>query len=143
MEPATPSSPDGERSTADGERSAAAAVPTPYAVPVPPPQPAYPPVPYAPPQVVVAPKSAGIAYLLSFLWLGAGNLYAGQLGLGVALIVTNAFLMFFGLIGLVSVVLAIVVVPLVFVGWLVLFLVSGVTAAGAVNQANARLGLPG
>ena len=38
------------------------------------------------------PKSAGVAVLLSFLLLGAGHLYMGRTGAGIALIVLDVFL---------------------------------------------------
>src|SRR3954451_8775807 len=48
--------------------------------------------PYRPPVAMVSAKSPGIAVLLSFLWLGAGHLYANQTTAGVLLIVFDAFL---------------------------------------------------
>ena len=41
------------------------------------------------PVVLVPAKNPGLAVLFSFLWLGAGNCYAGQVGLGVAFIVAQ------------------------------------------------------
>ncbi|MEW1956450.1 hypothetical protein [Kineococcus sp. NPDC059986] len=38
-----------------------------------------------PPAVLARSRRPGVAVLLTFLWLGAGNLYAGQVGLGVTL----------------------------------------------------------
>ncbi|MCD2196784.1 DUF3824 domain-containing protein [Actinomycetospora endophytica] len=47
---------------------------------------AYPPAPYQPnPYAVRAPKSAGIAVLLTILWIGAGHLYLDRMGTGLVL----------------------------------------------------------
>ena len=89
------------------------------------------------PRAVVAAKTPGIAVLLSFLWLGAGHLYAGRTGAGVAFMVTNFFLvLFFFLIPLIGWVIA----PLI---WVPLFVVAAVTASGAVKAHNARWGITG
>lgn len=48
-------------------------------------QPGVPPAGYPQPTTVVA-KNPGIAAFLSFIWPGAGHLYIGNIGLGIALI---------------------------------------------------------
>lgn len=83
--------------------------------------------------MVVSQKSPGVAVLLSFLWLGAGNLYVNQIPGGVALLLANMFLIMlaatiFGLL---------IAVPM----WFVLFIISAVTASSAATQHNARYGL--
>ncbi len=116
----------------------------PHAPPVPgigqqPPPPPYgQPVPYGPhgapmmPGVVTA-KSPGIAVLLSLLWLGAGNLYAGQTALGVILIIVN-----FPLWLLAMTVLGLIVA---FPVWLVLVVVGTVLAAQGAKEFNYRNGI--
>jgi TM2 domain-containing membrane protein YozV len=47
---------------------------------------------------VVSAKSPGIAVLLTFLWLGAGDLYVGRIGLGIGLMVFDAFLVLLSII---------------------------------------------
>jgi TM2 domain-containing membrane protein YozV len=86
---------------------------------------------YPPPAVIVAPKSAAVAVLLNILWLGVGNIYAGQVGLGIAFIVIDFFLWLTSLL----VITLILTVPL----WIVLFVVALVTSISAVNSYNARL----
>ena len=89
------------------------------------------------PRAVVAEKTPGIAVLRSFLWLGAGHLYAGRTGAGVAFMVTNFFLvLFFLLIPLIGWLIAPVI-------WVPLFVVAAVTASGAVRAHNARWGIAG
>ncbi len=89
------------------------------------------------PRGVVAAKTPGIAVLLSFLWLGAGHLYAGRTGAGVAFMATNFFLvLFFLFIPLIAWLIAPVV-------WVPLFVVAAVTASGAVRAHNARWGITG
>jgi TM2 domain-containing membrane protein YozV len=72
-----------------------------------------------------------VAVLLSFLWLGAGHLYAGQIGVGVALLITDFFLWLisFTLIGL------IVTIPI----WLILAPIAMITSANAVSSYNTRI----
>lgn len=43
--------------------------------------------PYAPPGMAVAPKSPGVALLISFFLPGVGSMYAGSVGLGVIILV--------------------------------------------------------
>lgn len=88
------------------------------------------------PRAVVAAKTPGIAVLLTFLWLGAGHLYAGRTGTGVALLVTNVFLLILLAVPLVGWVLAPVL-------WVPLFVLAAVSAAGAVRAHNARWGVTG
>jgi TM2 domain-containing membrane protein YozV len=88
-------------------------------------------------QGVVAAKTPGIAVLLSFLWLGAGHLYAGRTGAGVTFMVANFFLvLFFLFIPLIGWLIAPVI-------WVALFVVAAVTASGAVKAHNARWGITG
>ncbi|MFB9377577.1 hypothetical protein ACFFKU_14100 [Kineococcus gynurae] len=93
------------------------------------------------PMVVVPAKNPGLSVLFSFLWLGAGNLYAGQTALGVVLILTQlvcaplAWILVVSSLGLG----AIVTVPI----WLAAFAVSAVTGFSACADHNRRLGLPG
>lgn len=48
----------------------------------------YPPQsPYAPPGMTIAPKSPGVALLISFFLPGVGSMYAGSVGLGVIILV--------------------------------------------------------
>ena len=108
----------------------------PYGAPATPglpvPQQAFPPA--AQPTAVVAMKTPGIAVLLSFLWLGAGHLYAGKTGIGLALLATNFVLLLLALIPFVGWVLA----PL---GWIPLFIFAAISSSGAVKEHNARFGL--
>lgn len=85
--------------------------------------------------VAVTPKSAGVAVLLSFLWLGAGNLYVNQIGAGILLLVIHLFLVMMTL----TFIGAVLSVPL----WVVLFAVAAGTSAGAANRHNRRLGISG
>lgn len=73
-------------------------------------------------------KSAGLAVVLSFLWLGAGHLYAGRIGSGVALVIYEFILLMIAVTGLGL----IVAVPL----WLVSAPIVMVTAASAANRAG-------
>jgi TM2 domain-containing membrane protein YozV len=43
--------------------------------------------PYAPPGMTVAPKSPGVALLISFFLPGVGSMYAGSAGLGVIILI--------------------------------------------------------
>lgn len=85
------------------------------------------------PMHVVTAKSPGIAVLLSFLWLGAGNLYAGQTGLGVALIIINFPLAILGL----TIFGLIIAFPI----WLVLAIVGMALAAQGAKEFNQRNGI--
>ena len=84
-------------------------------------------------QVVVSPKSAGVAVLLTFLWLGAGHLYNGKVASGVTLMVVDAFLVLLFLVPIIGWVLA----PMI---WIPLFIVSAITANNAANDFNRRIG---
>lgn len=46
---------------------------------------------------VVAAKSAAIAAVLSFFWLGLGHLYANRIGVGIALMIYDMFLVILGI----------------------------------------------
>ncbi|QTR01537.1 hypothetical protein J7S33_19395, partial [Saccharothrix algeriensis] len=82
---------------------------------------------------VVTAKSPGVAVLLSFLWLGAGNLYAGQTALGIVLILVNFPLWIFALtfIGMI----------IAFPVWVVLAIVGMVLAAQGAKDFNLRNGI--
>lgn len=43
--------------------------------------------PYAPPGMTIAPKSPGLALLISFFLPGVGSMYAGSVGLGVIILI--------------------------------------------------------
>jgi TM2 domain-containing membrane protein YozV len=93
--------------------------------------------PYAPtgqPAAVVAVKTPGIAVLLTFLWLGAGHLYAGRTTTGLALLGVNVFLFLLLMVPLIGWVLA----PM---AWIGLFIFAAISSAGAVKQHNARYGV--
>ncbi|MFE2756965.1 hypothetical protein ACFXGA_33710 [Actinosynnema sp. NPDC059335] len=101
--------------------------------------PAYPPpgvqpMPYGMPvRGVVTAKTPGIAVLLSLLWLGAGNLYAGQTALGVVLLLVNFPLVFLAM----SVLGLIIAFPV----WAVLVIVSIATGVQGVKNFNHRNGI--
>ena len=112
----------------------------PYAVPGHGAAPGYPaphgaPGPQGRPVAVVNAKTPGLAVLLSFLWLGAGHLYAGRTTEGVVLLGVNFFLVLFLLVPLIGWVLS----PL---AWLGLFMYSAISSSNAVKQHNARWGVP-
>ncbi len=93
-----------------------------------------PPVAYTQPMVpMVVAKSAGIAVLLSFLWLGAGHLYANRTITGVLLIIYNTFLVLLSI----TLVGAIAAVPL----WLISAPIVMILSAGAANDFNRRNGI--
>ncbi len=85
------------------------------------------------PPVVVAAKSPGVAVLLSFIWLGAGHLYANKTGLGVALMVYDACLVVLAL-SLIGLILAL---PL----WLISAPFVMWHAASSANAFNRRNGV--
>ncbi|MCC8248688.1 TM2 domain-containing protein [Saccharothrix luteola] len=100
----------------------------------PPPHPPAHPVPYGMPvRGVVTAKNPGVAVLLSLLWLGAGNLYAGQTVLGVILLLAN-----FPLILLAMTVLGLIIA---FPVWVVLVIVSIVLAMQGAKDFNRRNGI--
>lgn len=84
--------------------------------------------PYGVRYVVQAPKSPGVAVLLSFLVLGSGYLYLNKVGVGVALIAWDVFLFLVFLVPFVGWVLG-------FFLWLVTF---GVVAGLVVSEANSQ-----
>jgi TM2 domain-containing membrane protein YozV len=92
------------------------------------------PQPYGRPAItVVAAKSAAIAAVLSFFWLGLGHLYANRIGVGIALMIYDAFLVILG-ITFVGLVLAI---PL----WLISTPLVMYLSARAAADFNRRNGL--
>jgi len=84
-------------------------------------------------QNIVAPKSVGVAVLLSFFWLGAGHLYAGRTGTGIALAIFDGFLVLLAITG----VGAILAVPI----WLICTPIVMALAASAAKQYNRRNGV--
>jgi TM2 domain-containing membrane protein YozV len=85
------------------------------------------------PIVVAAPKSPGVAVLLSLIWFGFGHLYADQTRAGIGLIVFDIFL---GILAI-TVVGLVVAIPL----WLVSLPFVLHSAYQAVNRFNQRNGL--
>lgn len=83
------------------------------------------------PVVAIAPKSAGLAVFLTFLWLGAGHLYVNRITSGIVLLVVDLvlWLLMWSLIG------AFVAVPM----WLILFIVAAIRVSGHVTAYNRRL----
>jgi TM2 domain-containing membrane protein YozV len=89
----------------------------------------YPVAPYQPnPYAVRAPKSAGIAVLLTFLWIGAGHLYLDRMGTGLALMAGHFFIGFF---------LFFLFFPLGFVAWLAAVVCCAVWCSNLAGQINA------
>lgn len=82
---------------------------------------------------VIPAKSPGVAALLSLLWLGAGHLYAGSVGVGVALAILDAFLVLISLtiIGLV------VTIPV----YMVIIPITMLLAANSASEFNHRNGI--
>lgn len=74
-------------------------------------------------------KSAAVAVLLSFLWLGAGHLYLGRIPAGILLAIYGAILalMMFSLIGF------IIAFPIWAVS-VVIVMVMAAAATGSVNR---------
>lgn len=90
--------------------------------------------PHAQPMVhVVNAKSPGVAVLLSFIWLGAGHLYVGNIGLGIGLMVFDFFLVLVSLIPLSW----ILTVPV----WLISFVFIAIHVSNAAKAFNARNGI--
>jgi TM2 domain-containing membrane protein YozV len=85
------------------------------------------------PLMTIPAKSAGIAVLLSFLWLGAGHLYANRTTTGVLLIIYDFFLVLLS----VTLIGAVIAVPL----WLITAPIVMVLAANAANDFNRRNGI--
>ncbi|MEJ2866488.1 hypothetical protein WCD74_01840 [Actinomycetospora sp. OC33-EN08] len=102
--------------------------PAPYA-PVPYPTYGAPVAAYVPVAYPVRPaKSAGVAVLLSFLWLGAGHLYLDRIGTGLTLMAAHffvGFLLFF------------LFFPLGFLAWLAGFITCAIVCSNLANQINA------
>jgi TM2 domain-containing membrane protein YozV len=78
-------------------------------------------------------KSPGLAVLFTFLWLGAGHLYVGQVGAGVGFAVVNGILVLLSL----SLIGLIVAFPI----WLIIAPIAMVLSATAAGSHNRRLGL--
>jgi hypothetical protein len=81
---------------------------------------------------VVAPKSPGIAAVLS-IWLGVGHLYVGENGLGFCLL---GFYLFLCLLSFVPI-LWILTIPV----WFVAFIFVAMNASKAANNFNRRNGI--
>jgi len=81
-------------------------------------------------QQFVPAKSKGTAVLLTFLWLGAGHMYAEKIGVGIALAIIDTFLVLLGLTGIGL----IIAFPI----WIVLFIIAALLSASAVEQFNAK-----
>jgi TM2 domain-containing membrane protein YozV len=79
------------------------------------------------------PKSVGVAVVLSFFWLGAGHIYAGRTGSGIALAIFDGFLVLLGITGIGM----IVALPV----WLLCTPLVMVLAASAAKQFNRRQGI--
>ncbi|MBW4716158.1 hypothetical protein [Saccharothrix obliqua] len=98
---------------------------------------AYPPgvaQPYGVPvRGIVTAKSSGVAVLLSLLWLGAGNLYAGQTALGVVLIIVNFPLWLLAL----TILGWFIAFPI----WVILVVVATIFAAQGTREFNLRNGI--
>jgi len=91
-------------------------------------------LPHAQPMVhVVNAKSPGVAVLLSFIWLGAGHLYVGNIGLGIGLMVFDFFLILVSLIPFAM----ILTVPV----WLIAFVFIAINVSNAAKAFNARNGI--
>ena len=88
--------------------------------------------PYVMPYVIQAPKSSGIAVLLSFLVLGGGYLYLNKIGVGIALIAWDVFLFLVFLIPFIGWVLG-------FFLWLVSFVVVACLVVSEANSQNRAL----
>lgn len=95
----------------------------------------YPVPPFAPqPMVhVVSAKSPGVAVLLSFIWLGAGHLYVGRIGLGIGIMVFDFFLILLSLIPFSW----ILTVPV----WLIAFVFIAINVSNEAKACNARNGI--
>ncbi len=92
------------------------------------------PPPHPQPMVhVVNAKSPGVAVLLSFIWLGAGHLYVGNIGLGIGLMVFDFFLVLVSLIPFAM----ILTVPV----WLLSFIFIAIHVSNAAKAFNARNGI--
>jgi TM2 domain-containing membrane protein YozV len=92
------------------------------------------PAPYPPPALHVFPaKSPGIGVLLSFLWLGAGHLYVGKIGLGIGLIVFDFFLVLLSLIPFIWI--------LTFPIWLIAFIFVAINVSNEAKAFNRRNGI--
>lgn len=85
------------------------------------------------PTAVVTAKSAGLAVLLTIVWLGAGHLYAGRVATGIALMLFDSILVLlaFSLLGI------IIAVPV----WIVAAPITMVFAASAASAFNRRNGI--
>jgi TM2 domain-containing membrane protein YozV len=113
--------------------SAVAQPPSPnMAVPAVPAMPARPPYPH-PMMHVVSAKSPGVAVLLSFIWLGAGHLYVGKIGLGIGLMVLDFFLVMLSLIPFTW----IITVPV----WLITFVFVAIHVSNESKAFNFRNGI--
>ncbi len=98
-------------------------------LPVPFPGAQYPPMPHQPAPYATRPaKSAGVAVLLTLLWIGAGHLYLDRIGTGLALMGAHFVLGFL---------LFVIFFPLGFVAWLAAVVVCCVWCSNLAGQINA------
>lgn len=86
---------------------------------------------YRPGAPVVSEKSAGVAVVLTFLWLGAGHLYLNRTAPGVLLMLLHVFLWL------------LLVVPFLgwalgFIGWIAAFIAATVSCTSIAAEDNAR-----
>ncbi len=87
------------------------------------------------PQIVrvVAPKSPGIAVLLTLLWLGAGHLYANRVATGLVLMALDLVLVLMSF----SVFMLVFTIPV----WVIAVPVTMIFASRAVHDFNHRNGV--
>lgn len=81
--------------------------------------------------MTAAPRSAGLAVVLTFLLPGGGHLYLGKVGAGVTLIVWDIFLIFLLFIPIVGFLASLFL-------WFVTFVIAAIlvaSEAGAQNRA--------
>lgn len=83
--------------------------------------------------IVAAPKTPGLAVLLSFLWFGAGHLYANRTATGVVLVIIDCLLLCLAVTG-VGLVIALPV-------WVVMAPIVMALSASAAADYNRRNGL--
>ena len=81
-------------------------------------------------QLAQPPKSAGVAVVLSLLWLGAGHIYAGKTGTGVALAILDGLLLLLSITGIGL----IISLPV----WIIATPIAMVLSASAVKNFNQR-----
>jgi hypothetical protein len=84
------------------------------------------------PYVIAMPiKSPGIAVLLTFLWLGAGHLYAGSITAGVLLLILDFLLILLSLVPFAI----ILTIPI----WIIAFIICSISVVRCIETYNRRL----